>query len=207
MLRGVSLSAIRGDRRLFSDLNLDLEPGELLYVNGPNGSGKTTLLRMLCGLVLPAEGQVLWDGEDIHALGDSYRENLLYCGHQSAVKDDLNAIENLQVSSRLGGRKIAAEEALDALAGLGMRGLEELPAKVLSQGQRRRVSLARLLLTDARLWILDEPFTALDSGAVEIMRIILTEHLERGGMIILTTHQQVSIDAAVSKRIPMGAEI
>ena len=187
-------------------MSFELEPGELLYVNGPNGSGKTTLLRMLCGLVLPADGEVRWGGRDIHALGEDYRAQLLYCGHHSAVKDDLNGVENLQVSGRLGGQRISMEQALDALGRLGLDGLEALPAKVLSQGQRRRLSLARLTFAKARLWILDEPFTALDAAAVGVLRGLITAHLVNSGLVVLTTHQRVDIDAARVKQVPMGAD-
>lgn len=204
MLRGEALAAIRGDRRLFADLDFDLQAGELLYVAGPNGSGKTTLLRMICGLVTPADGRVLWRGEDIHALGDEFRADLLYCGHLGALKDDLSALENLRFSCRLGGRPVSEGEAATALERIGLEGREDLPAKVLSQGQKRRVSLARLLLSQARLWVLDEPFTALDVGAIELLRKTIRAHLESGGLLVLTTHQQVEIDAAAVKRLEMG---
>jgi heme exporter protein A len=204
MLRGIALSAIKGDRRLFTGLDLALDPGELLYVNGPNGSGKTTLLRMLCGLVLPADGQILWEGQDIHSLGDEYRANLLYCGHHNAVKDDLNALENLRISHRLGGRDVSKPQARDALRVMGLQGLESLPAKFLSQGQRRRLSLARIVLTGARLWILDEPFTALDIHAVDLLRREIERHLQGGGLAVVTTHQRVSIAAAATRQISMG---
>lgn len=203
MLQGAALAAVRGDRRLFAGLSFDLGAGELLYVNGPNGSGKTTLLRMVCGLVMPAEGRVLWRGEDIRSLGEAFRADLLYCGHQNALKDELNGLENLLISSRLAGRPLGEAEALSALERMGLAGLEELPAKVLSQGQKRRVSLARLLLTRARLWVLDEPFTALDSGAIELLQATIRMHLDRDGLVVLTTHQQVSIDAATIKQIRM----
>lgn len=205
MLSGAALAAVRGDRRLFSGLNFDLQAGELLYVNGPNGSGKTTLLRMICGLVLPADGRVLWGGEDIRALGELFRAELLYCGHHHALKDDLSGLENLRINSWLGGHPASEEEALAALARMGLAGREDLPSKVLSQGQKRRVGLARLLLSKARLWVLDEPFTALDSGAVELLQATIRAHLDHGGLAVLTTHQQVSIDAATVKQIRMGA--
>lgn len=205
MLQGEALAAIRGDRGLFADLDFSLGAGELLYVNGPNGSGKTTLLRMLCGLVLPAAGRVCWEGRDIQALGDAYRAELAWCGHHNAIKDDLSGLENLRIGGRLAGLATGAAEALDALARMGLQGFEDLPTKVLSQGQKRRVGLARLLLTRARLWVLDEPFTALDSAAVETLQQTIRGHLERGGLVVLTTHQQVAIDAATVKQIRMGA--
>ncbi len=205
MLQGEALAAIRGDRGLFAGLSFELAPAELLYVNGPNGSGKTTLLRMLCGMVLPAAGRVLWDGQEIGALGDLFRADLAYCGHHNAIKDELTALENLRISGRLAGIAVGETEALDALARIGMAGYEDLPTRVLSQGQKRRVGLARLLLTEARLWVLDEPFNALDAAAVELLRTTIRAHLDRGGMAVLTTHQPVVIDAATVKQIRMGA--
>ncbi len=204
MLRGVALAAIRGDRSLFADLSFELAAGELLYVNGPNGSGKTTLLRMLCGLVLPAAGKVTWDGDDIHALGDSFRAELAWCGHHNAIKEDLTGLENLRIGACLAGLATGEPEALAALERMGMRGFENLPTKVLSQGQKRRVAVARLLLSRARLWVLDEPFTALDITAVGVLQATIRGHLERGGMVVLTTHQQVAIDASTVKQIRMG---
>jgi heme exporter protein A len=205
MLQGEALAAIRGDRGLFSGLSFQLAAGELLYVNGPNGSGKTTLLRMLCGLVLPAAGRVLWEGREIHALGDAFRAELAYCGHHNAIKDELTALENLRIGGRLAGLAVGGAEALAALERIGMAGFEDLPTKVLSQGQKRRVGLARLLLTRARLWVLDEPFTALDTAAIELLQTTIRDHLDRGGMAVLTTHQPVAIDAATVKQIRMGA--
>lgn len=205
MLQGEALAAIRGDRGLFANLSFQLATGELLYVNGPNGSGKTTLLRMLCGLALPAAGRVLWDGSDIHALGDSFRAELAWCGHHNAIKEDLTGRENLRIGSFLTGFASSESEVLAALEQMGMGGFEDLPTKVLSQGQKRRVALARLLLTRARLWILDEPFTALDTTAVGVLQETIRGHLERGGMAVLTTHQQVEIGASTVKQIRMGA--
>jgi heme exporter protein A len=204
MLRGEALAAVRGDRRLFGGLDFALDAGELLYVNGPNGSGKTTLLRMICGLVIPAEGTLFWNGVDIRAAGDDYRAEVLYLGHLSGVKDDLNGLENLRINCRLAGYDPAGTELLRALGEMGLAGLETLPAKVLSQGQRRRVGLARLLLTRARLWILDEPYTALDSAAVGLLQAVIRRHLAQGGLVILTTHQQVAIETATIKQLVLG---
>ncbi|MCC6209336.1 MAG: cytochrome c biogenesis heme-transporting ATPase CcmA [Gammaproteobacteria bacterium] len=205
MLRGNALVAVRGDRRLFAGLDFALDAGELLYVNGPNGSGKTTLLRMLCGLVAPAEGAILWNGEDIRSVGDAYRAEMVYFGHLAGVKDELSGVENLRVNCRLAGQDPSDEELTRALGTLGLRGLETLPAKVLSQGQRRRVSLSRLLLSRAHLWILDEPYTALDRSAVELLQGLIRDHLARGGLAVLTTHQQVEIDAGITKELRLGS--
>ncbi|HFD92526.1 MAG TPA: cytochrome c biogenesis heme-transporting ATPase CcmA [Gammaproteobacteria bacterium] len=204
MLEAVDLAAVRGDRRLFSGIGFSLQQGELLHVQGVNGSGKTTLLRMLCGLVVPEAGDVLWEGKNIRAEREAYLRNLLYLGHLGALKDDLTGLENLRVTETLAGESIGEDQALDALQAVGLHGHEDLPVRVLSQGQRRRVALARLTLSRARLWILDEPFTALDKASVETLRARLEDHLEQGGMVILTTHQEIDIDAAVVKQVALG---
>ncbi len=204
MLHGNALAAVRGDRRLFAGLDFALDAGELLYVNGPNGSGKTTLLRMICGLVAPAEGSIHWNGEDIRTAGDAYRAEVVYLGHLSGVKDDLDGLENLRINCRIAGHDPSGTELMRALGEMGLGGLETLPAKVLSQGQRRRVCLARLLLTRAHLWILDEPYVALDSAAVELLQAVIRNHLAQGGLVVLTTHQQVAIDAGAVKQLRLG---
>lgn len=204
MLHGNALAAVRGDRRLFAGLDFALDAGELLYVNGPNGSGKTTLLRMICGLVAPAEGSIHWNGEDIRTAGDAYRAEVVYLGHLSGVKDDLDGLENLRINCRIAGHDPSGTELVRALGEMGLGGLETLPAKVLSQGQRRRVCLARLLLTRAHLWILDEPYVALDSAAVELLQAVIRNHLAQGGLVVLTTHQQVAIDAGAVKQLRLG---
>jgi heme exporter protein A len=205
MLRGNGLAAVRGDRRLFAGLDFVLGAGDLMYVNGPNGSGKTTLLRMICGLVAPAEGTISWNAEDIRSVGDAYRAEVVYLGHLNGVKDELNGLENLRVNCRLAGHEPSGTELVRALREMGLGGLETLPTKVLSQGQKRRVSLARLLLTRAHLWILDEPYTALDSAAVALLQAVIRNHLAQGGLVILTTHQQVAIDAGSVKHLRLGA--
>ena len=204
MLRGSALAAVRGDRRLFAGLEFALEAGELLYVTGPTGSGKTTLLRMICGLVSPAEGVISWNGEDIRSVTDAYRAEAAYPGPRNGVKDDLNALENLRINCRPAGYEPSAAELVRALGKIGLGGIETLPTKVLSQGQKRRVALARLLLTRAHLWVLDEPYTALDSAAVGLLQDVLRNHLAQGGLVILTTHQQVSIDTGVIRQLRLG---
>jgi len=206
LLEAQSLECVRGERTLFSKLRLALRSGELLRIAGPNGSGKTSLLRILCGLSSPTEGSVHWRGENIRYLREDYWREMVYIGHASAVKDDLTAEENLVVACSLQGTRVSPEAASDALRALGLAGCEQLPARVLSQGQRRRVVLARLLLSEAMpLWILDEPFTALDTLAVEQMQQTLSRHLARGAMVIYTTHQDARIEAAVSRVIDLGA--
>ena len=205
MLDVSGLECVRGDRRLFKDICFSLRPGGLLQVHGPNGSGKTSLLRILCGLLAPAGGEVRWRGENIRALGEEYCGELLYIGHANAVKDELTPAENLMVACTLAGMHIGKTQVGDALCRLGLAGYEELPVKVLSQGQRRRVALARLVLSAALpLWIVDEPFTALDTDAVEEVKTLIAQHLARGAAVVLTTHQEVEITAVLKQRIVLG---
>lgn len=198
------LSCIRGDRELFSGLSFELESSQLLMLEGPNGSGKTTLLRTLCGLFLPESGEILWRGESIRKLDDAYRDALFYLGHANAIKSDLSAFENLRINSRLAGYRASVDELMQALDTLGLFGFEDYPVRQLSQGQKRRVALARLLLNSASLWVLDEPFVALDVAAVELLQKIIAEHVDRGGMAILTTHQEVPLTHGALKRLRLG---
>lgn len=183
------LSCVRGERRLFSSVAFDLAPGDWLHIQGENGSGKTTLMRALVGLSPPAEGEIRWRGEPIHKLGEDYRREILYLGHHGAVKEDLTPLENLKLAAALDGRTLDDSAALAALHRFGLKGREELPVRVLSAGQKRRVLLARLVTRNAALWVLDEPFTALDVKAVDMLSALIAEHLQGGGLAILTSHQ------------------
>ncbi|MGC2166924.1 MAG: cytochrome c biogenesis heme-transporting ATPase CcmA, partial [Gallionella sp.] len=153
----------------------------------------TSLLRTLCGFIIPDEGYIIWRGENIRALDEEYYAEMLYLGHLNSIKDELNALENLRTSAGLSGVELDEKEALDALRRMGLRGREQLPTKVLSQGQRRRVALARMLVSDAKLWILDEPLAALDVGAVALIQEVIAEHLSNDGMVIFTTHQPLQV--------------
>jgi heme exporter protein A len=193
ILEVVDLACERGEHRLFSGLSFTLTPGELMQVLGPNGSGKTTLLRTLCGFVQPVQGSVRWGGQDIGEWDDDFHAAMCYLGHHNAIKDELSALENLQMSAGLAGYTVSDEQAIRALRRMGLQRREHLPVRVLSQGQRRRVALARLLIGDAPLWILDEPLTALDVWAVGLMQELIGEHLSKGGMTIFTTHQPLQV--------------
>ena len=205
MMEVVDLVCVRGERRLFQDLSFSQAAGELLYVHGPNGSGKTTLLRTLCGLALPEAGEIRWRGENIRRLGEDYHRDMAYVGHLNGVKDELTAFENLRVMAQLAGADDCDERAMAALQRLELSACAELPGKVLSQGQKRRVALARLLLVPRALWIMDEPFNALDVKAVTTIQDILIKHLDNGGMAILTTHQEVEITADRARHIRLGS--
>jgi heme exporter protein A len=191
LLEVVNLACARGDRPLFRNLSFRLGRGELLHVRGENGSGKTTLLRTLCGLSLPAAGEVRWNGQGIREQPDAYRQQLCYIGHGNAIHGDLTPVENLQFETCLGND--AGIEAKPALESPGLARVANLPTKLLSQGQKRRVALARLAVLKRTLWVLDEPFTALDARAVERLLAALAGHLDRGGLCLLTSHQEVAM--------------
>jgi heme exporter protein A len=196
MLSVAQLACVRGDRPLFSGLDFSLTSGACLHIAGENGAGKTSLLRMLCGLTPPEAGEICWHGQRISELAESYRATLLYLGHHNALKDDLTALENLRISASLSGMPLDEDTALDLLWRSGLADREDLPVRVLSQGQKRRVALARLLMSQAALWILDEPFVALDVAAVDWLAGVIGAHVAAGGMAVMTSHQEVTIPGA-----------
>ncbi len=196
MLQVRDLECRRGDACLFSGMSFDLQSGQLLHVKGSNGSGKTSLLRIVCGLFLPAAGSVRWAGQNIRENRDEFNKALCYIGHLNGLKDDLTAVENLSIHARLMGIAASETQIEDALHRVGLSHRAYLATKVLSQGQKRRVALARLLLGGTQLWVLDEPFTALDVKAVERLQGVMRDHLASGGCVLLTTHQDVEISAS-----------
>lgn len=204
MLEISDLACSRGDHRLFSGLSFSLSAGELLQIEGVNGSGKTSLLRALCGFLMPDAGTIRWRGENIRTLREDYHADLVYLGHLNAIKDDLDALENLRINAGMAGCRLDGKEAVAALRRMGLRGRETLPVKVLSQGQRRRVGLARLLVGHAPLWILDEPLTALDVGAVGLMQELIGGHLANGGMVVYTTHQPLEVAGVTMRRLSLS---
>ena len=194
------IECVRGRRSLFKGLDLQVLPRQLLRLQGANGAGKTSLLRIVCGLLAPAHGDVLWRGQSIRTLREEFGRQLVYLGHAAALKDDLSALENLLTASVLAGQAVSAAQATAALAAAGLRGRERAPARVLSQGQRKRVALARLVLSsNCPLWVLDEPFNALDTAATDWLLGLITEQTQRGGTVVLTSHQSVGFIDSVSQ--------
>ncbi|MFZ5493336.1 MAG: cytochrome c biogenesis heme-transporting ATPase CcmA [Pseudomonadota bacterium] len=201
MLELRDLAAVRSNTVLFRRLNWLLHAGEALRVAGPNGAGKTTLLRILCGLTEPARGAVCWDGTPIADLGDDYRARLGFLGHQEGHFGDLTAHENLA----LAGAPVTAADITAVLHRVGLSALARQPARQLSQGQRRRLGLGRLLLRPSTLWVLDEPLTGLDRAGVELVSHLLAEHLADGGLAVLTTHQDLPGLGGVLRELDLGA--
>ena len=211
----LDLTCVRGDRPLFEGLSQALSAGELLHVAGSNGSGKTTLLRALCGLSRPAGGDIRWGGKSIRSLDDEYRRDVAYVGHQDAHQGELTPIENLCAYRCLAGNETSATHSLppataprseeEALERLGIAAYRSFPSKILSQGQKRRLALARLLVVRKPLWILDEPFTALDTRSCQLITELLAEHLGTGGLVVLSSHQSFDMPSGVRRRVDLDA--
>ncbi|NKB31560.1 MAG: cytochrome c biogenesis heme-transporting ATPase CcmA [Pseudomonadales bacterium] len=192
MLNGESLFCERDDRVLFENLDFSLREGQVLQIKGSNGSGKTTLLRILCGLNDSYEGKIFWYGDPIEEKVEQYYSSLIYIGHRVGVNKVLTPVENLRWSCSL-QQQVADEEIYAALAKVGLRGFEESQCFTLSAGQQQRVSLAKLLLSHAKLWVLDEPFTTLDASGVKQLEGWLRDHADKGGAVMVTTHHSLSV--------------
>ena len=205
MLQARQIECTRGNRRLFRDLSFRLEAKRALRVRGENGTGKTSLLRMAAGLSPIEGGEILWNGTRIAQLGEDYLRDLVFLGHANALKDDLSAVENLQHALALAGMRVGPAELRTALAEQGLAAVADIPVKLLSQGQKRRAALVRLDFSANRpLWILDEPFSAVDAASVARVEKAIVEHLQVGGMVLFTTHHEVELAGAQVQSVELG---
>ncbi|URQ59832.1 cytochrome c biogenesis heme-transporting ATPase CcmA [Pantoea alhagi] len=201
MLEVTSLTCIRDDRILFSDLNFTVNSGDIVQIEGPNGAGKTSLLRLMAGLSRAEEGEVRWQGERLQQQREQWHRDLLFLGHQPGVKNVLSPLENLTFYHA----ECDDEQCFAALEAVDLTGFEEMAVAQLSAGQQRRVALARLWLSQAPVWILDEPLTAIDVNGVEKLMTLFVQHAQRGGMVILTTHQPLPDAAWPLRKISLTA--
>ena len=199
------LGCSRGGRQLFQGVDCILESGRWLYVVGANGVGKTSLLRMVCGLAPIESGQILWNDTPIHAQHDDYLQDLCYLGHLNALQESMTVKENLSFTTALTGFAPDAVQIQQVLARFGVRGRDQQLVRHLSQGQKRRVALSRLALSPARLWVLDEPFVAMDEAGVRMLADLIAMHLEGGGLAVITSHQQVPIGSIPAQQLELGA--
>ncbi|MDA0148016.1 cytochrome c biogenesis heme-transporting ATPase CcmA [Vibrio sp. LaRot3] len=205
MLEVKQLTAIRDERVLFAALSFTIDSGELVQIEGRNGTGKTTLLRIVAGLGDRDEGEVYWNGETIESNRDDYHQDLLFLGHQTGVKRELTAYENVRFYLSIHSKQsVDKQKIFDALTKVGLAGREDVPVAQLSAGQQRRVALARLWLSDHKLWILDEPLTAIDKQGVKVLEALFLQHAENGGIVVLTTHQDMFADNPKLRKIKLG---
>lgn len=194
MLEIQSLECVRDDRLLFSELSFSVAEAEVLQIEGPNGSGKTSLLRIVCGLRLAEAGKVLWHGESVNVNREDYYANMVYIGHLPCIKAELTVQENVRALLDTRSLSVSYEKIESALAKVGLASYEDVAGKALSSGQRRRILLAFIELAEAKLWILDEPLTALDVQGVALMESMILEHRQAGGSVIFTTHHGMQLD-------------
>lgn len=195
VLSVTNLSVVKRDRCLFENLNFTVEPGRLLYVKGQNGAGKTSMLRVLAGLVAADSGEVFFSNQNIRVCRESYYQNLVYFGHKLGINQTLSALENLQYWCTQHQVAISDERIFSTLGHLNLVGLEDIPVANLSAGQQRRVALARFWFKqNAKIWILDEPFTALDTQGIDLLSSQITQFLRGGGAVVMTSHQALPID-------------
>jgi len=205
MLEVKQLTAIRDERILFESLSFAIGSGELVQIEGRNGTGKTTLLRIVAGLGERDDGEIFWNEENIESNRDSYHQDLLFLGHQTGVKRELTAYENLRFYISVHNNQSVDKETIyQALVKVGLAGREDVPVAQLSAGQQRRVALARLWLSDHKLWILDEPLTAIDKQGVKVLEALFLNHAEKGGIVVLTTHQDMFADNPKLRKIKLG---
>lgn len=186
-----NLACQRGDKVLFHRVNLHIQAGDFVQIEGHNGIGKTSLLRIIAGLASPLEGEVRWNSDAIIKQREAFHSDLLYLGHQSGIKQELNAWENLRFYQQITSCRQGDEILWDVLQTVGLLGREDIPAAQLSAGQQKRIALARLWLSEAPLWILDEPFNAIDKKGVAVLTALFEQHAQNGGIVILTSHQEV----------------
>ncbi|WP_047687984.1 cytochrome c biogenesis heme-transporting ATPase CcmA [Vibrio sp. ZOR0018] len=206
MLEVNNLTAIRDERVLFEALSFVIHAGELVQIEGRNGTGKTTLLRIITGLGDREDGSILWNGMNIESNRDDYHQDLLFLGHQTGVKRDLTAFENLYFYQSVHNAESSSQEIYQALAKVGLAGREDVAAGQLSAGQQRRVALARLWLSQQKLWILDEPLTAIDKQGVKVLEALFLAHAQQGGIVVLTTHQDMFAHYPQLRKIKLGHE-
>jgi heme exporter protein A len=188
----------RGDRHVLKGVSVEVLPGELVHVTGPNGAGKTTLLRVVTGLLRPDQGTVAWRGRPIAADPTDFQRELAYASHEPALKGDLTALENLRFTVGL-RRRVTSRELLDSLERTGVAACSDLPARVLSAGQRRRVAMARVLAVRAALWLLDEPYTNLDAAGTELLTSLLVEHVDGGGLALVVAHHDLAVGTSTRR--------
>ncbi|RZV17455.1 cytochrome c biogenesis heme-transporting ATPase CcmA [Vibrio alginolyticus] len=204
MLEVSNLTAIRDERVLFENLQFEIKPGELVQIEGRNGTGKTTLLRIVTGLGDREEGVIKWKSEEVEKSRDVFHQDLLFLGHQTGVKRELTALENLRFYQSIQNNRSSDEEIFIALTQVGLAGREDVPVAQLSAGQQRRVALARLWLSKQILWILDEPLTAIDKQGVKVLESLFASHADNGGIVVLTTHQDMFADSPKLRKIKLG---
>lgn len=204
MLEVKNLTAIRDERVLFEALSFTIQAGELVQIEGRNGTGKTTLLRIVTGLGDRDEGEIHWNRINIETDRDAYHQDLLFLGHQTGIKRELTALENLRFYQSVHAVGMQEDELYQALTQVGLAGREDVPVAQLSAGQQRRVALARLWLSRQKLWILDEPLTAIDKQGVKVLEALFLRHAEQGGIVVLTTHQDMFADNPKLRKIKLG---
>lgn len=205
LLTAEQLTCIREDRLLFEQLSFTINAGDIVQIEGPNGAGKTSLLRILAGLSQPYEGRVVFDDEGIYDNRENYHRNLTYLGHTPGVKSEMTAQENLEFYLSLHGDDASVAE--DTLSKVNLLGFEDALASHLSAGQHRRIALARLWQSQAKIWILDEPFTAIDKQGVKHLETLFLKHVQSGGAVILTTHQDLSLESSLFRKITLNYQL